>query len=218
MSNDNTHNDNTKYYDLHISGIGYLYDARNVKPKQGSRRFTPFLAVRVSAIHGKSDQINYTYFDAKVVGSDAEAVIRRYMDQINAKADANEEKPKVLVSFKLGDLTPETFTFQKGEHQGETGVSLKTRLLRIEWVRIDGEEVYTAPAHEGDSESDQGTPSDSDEPNQQEEPESPFEEEPGDSVSLEKSDPDFDAKKAWLKKHGYRWNPGHKAWVRDQAA
>ena len=46
---------------------------------------------------------------------------------------------KVLVSFILSDLYPEVFTYKKGEKAGETGISLKARLLRIGWAKIDGE-------------------------------------------------------------------------------
>ena len=51
-----------------------------------------------------------------------------------------------MVAFKLGDLYPEPFTYEKGAKAGTTGVSLKARLLRIDWVRVDGRVVYTAPS------------------------------------------------------------------------
>jgi hypothetical protein len=46
---------------------------------------------------------------------------------------------KVLVGFTLSDLYAEAFTYKKGEKAGETGISLKARLLRIGWAKIDGE-------------------------------------------------------------------------------
>ena len=55
---------------------------------------------------------------------------------------------KVLVGFKLGDLYPETFNYQQGERQGQIGISLKARLLKLSWVRIDGEPVALPPATE----------------------------------------------------------------------
>jgi hypothetical protein len=54
---------------------------------------------------------------------------------------AIERERKVLVGFKLGDVYPDTFTYQRGEKQGQTGVSLKARLLRITWAKVDGEPV-----------------------------------------------------------------------------
>ena len=128
-----------KYFDLHIQGIGYLSRAREVKPK----RSTPFLAVDITAIHGPADDIQRVRFDAKVAGSEAQKVIQDLMPIIN---DRNR---KVLAAFKLGDLYVDQFTYETGEKAGQTGVSLKTRLLRLAWVKVDGEFVYRAPLQEG---------------------------------------------------------------------
>jgi hypothetical protein len=117
-----------KYFDLHATGIGYLNRAREVPVKRGQ----PFLAVDVSALHGEADNVEYTRFDCRVSGKEAQAIVRRLMPAIEAER-------KVLVGFKLGDLYAETFTYQRGEKQGQTGVSLKARLLRITWAKVDGE-------------------------------------------------------------------------------
>jgi hypothetical protein len=123
-----------KYFDLHVSGIGYLNRAREVKPQ----RSDPFLAVDIAALHGSADSAEYTYFDCRVSGKDAQDLVRRAMPKL-------EQEKKVLVGFKLGDLYVDTFVYEKGEKAGQTGVSLKARLLRIEWVKVDGESVYTRP-------------------------------------------------------------------------
>ena len=123
-----------KYFDLHTSGLGYLSRAREVKP----RRSSPFLAVDVTAIHGRADDVQRVRFDAKVAGSEAQKVIRDLMGEINGDR-------KVLAAFKLGDIYVDTFVYDNGDRAGETGVSLKTRLLRLAWVKVDGEVVYRAP-------------------------------------------------------------------------
>lgn len=115
------------YFDLHISGIGYLNRARTVKPKKAAE----FLAVDVNALSGSVDDISYTRFDCKVVGSDARKIVAALKPDIDARKS-------VLVGFKLGDLYPDLFEYQGGEKKGQTGVSLKTRLLKIEWVKVDG--------------------------------------------------------------------------------
>ncbi|MDX1252186.1 MAG: DUF3577 domain-containing protein [Gammaproteobacteria bacterium] len=130
MTNSNQTNQDQKYFDLHVSGIGYLYRAREVQVKRGQS----FLAVEVSALHGEAEDVNYTRFDCRVSGKDAQDVIRLLMPEIQAKK-------KVLVSFKLGDLYPETFVYDKGEKVGQTGVSLKARLLKIHWAKVDGKHV-----------------------------------------------------------------------------
>jgi Protein of unknown function (DUF3577). len=124
-----------KYFDLHIDGIAYLNRARSVQVKRGS-----FLAVDLSALRGEAAEVEYTRFDCRVSGSEAQQLVQEFMDQIN------DENRKVLVGFRAGDLYAETFTFSKGEKAGSTGVSLKARLLKIKWIKVDGETVYTAPA------------------------------------------------------------------------
>ncbi|OOC10073.1 STY4534 family ICE replication protein [Thioalkalivibrio halophilus] len=121
------------YFDLHISGLGYVNRIREVRPRKGQ----PFWACDIVAIHGDREAPEKTRFDCRVSGQEAERVIKA------AKAYVDHEK-KVLIAFKLGDLYPETFVYKKGEKSGETGISLKARLLRVAWVKVDGETVYTA--------------------------------------------------------------------------
>ena len=125
------------YFDLHILGIGYLHRAREITPKRGE----PFLAVEVSALHGAAGQVEYTRFDCKVSGREAQRIVRQLLPDIEAER-------RVLVGFKLGDLYAETFTYQNGEKQGQTGVSLKARLLRIDWAKVEGEYVVRPKARE----------------------------------------------------------------------
>jgi len=119
-----------KYFDLHITGIGYLNRVREVEVKRGK----PFLAVDISALHGAADNVQYTRFDCRVSGKEAQDLVRELMPAVAADK-------KVLVGFKLGDLYAETFTYQQGERQGETGVSLKARVLKLSWAKVDGQAV-----------------------------------------------------------------------------
>lgn len=126
-----------KYFDLHITGLGYLNRVRLVRPKKGAS----FYACDIVALHGDAGAPDKTRFDCRVSGADAERLIK------TAKTYVDEDR-KVLIGFKLGDLYPETFTYRKGEKAGETGISLKARLLRVAWVKVDGETVYTAQDNE----------------------------------------------------------------------
>lgn len=127
-------NDGPRYFDLHTSGVGYLSRVREVKVKKGE----PFLCVDVSALRGSSDAVEYTRFDCRVSGEEAISVINRL------KADI-EAKKKVLVGFKIGDLYAETFTYDKGDKAGQTGISLKAHLLRLTFAKVDGVTVYQPP-------------------------------------------------------------------------
>ncbi len=137
MSTNSTENNQTKYYDLHTQGVGYVNRVREVPVKRGE----PFWACNISALHGAADAVEYTNFDCRVSGSEAAKIIKR-LDK------ACQENKKILMGFKIGDLYSETFIFQNGKKKGEVGVSLKARLLYIGWVKVDGDTVYTAPSKE----------------------------------------------------------------------
>lgn len=123
----------TKFFDLHTSGIGYLNRIREVPIRKG----TPLLAVTVAALRGSSDDVEYSYIDCNVVGAEAEKLVRRCQQAVDAGK-------KVLVAFRIGDIRTEAFTYEKGEKKGQAGASLKGRLLFLNWIKVDGETVYEA--------------------------------------------------------------------------
>ncbi|MDP9123497.1 MAG: STY4534 family ICE replication protein [Pseudomonadota bacterium] len=121
------------YFDLHITGLGYLNRIREVKPKKGDA----FLACDIAALNGPSDDVSYVRFDTRVSGSEAQHLVRRCIQAVDAEK-------KVLIGFRLGDLWTDTFTYSKGKRAGEQGVSLKARLLFVSWIKVDGKLVYKA--------------------------------------------------------------------------
>ncbi|MEW8024876.1 MAG: STY4534 family ICE replication protein [Candidatus Thiodiazotropha sp.] len=127
-----SNNETTKYFDLHTTGIGYLNRVREVTPKEGN----PFLSVTIAALRGSVDNVQYTHFECHVSGKKAQEVARQLKPAV-------EGKLKVLMGFTLSDLYGESFTFKNGDKAGETGVSLKARLLRVSWAKVDGQPFYT---------------------------------------------------------------------------
>ena len=125
-----THDQNdTKYFDLHTTGYGYLNRIRTVKPK-GSKQ--GYLACTVSAMRGNNDDgISYTKFDLRVVGAEAKCII----EALQKEVDANKA---VTIGFKLGDIYPEIFMQTVGPNAGEPAVMIKGRLLQIRSVSVDG--------------------------------------------------------------------------------
>lgn len=123
-------NENDKYFDLHTTGIGYLNRVREVTPKEG----TPFLAVTVAAIHGSASNVQHTYFECGVYGEQAQKLVRELKPAV-------EGDSKVLIGFTLSNLKAESFTFKQGDKAGQTGVNLKARLIKIAWVKVDGEHL-----------------------------------------------------------------------------
>lgn len=85
--------------------------------------------------------MEYTRFDCKVAGGEAERLIRLYMDAVKAEQ-------KVLLSFRVGDLWIDPFLYEKGERQGQPGASLKGRLFFIDWIKVNGSLEYKAPARQ----------------------------------------------------------------------
>lgn len=130
-----------KYFDIHTTAVAYVNRGREVPVKRGPA----FLAVDLSALRGPADDVEYTRFDCRVSGTEAQNVIRQNLNAIN------DPDKKVLIGAKIGDLYSETFVYEKGEKQGQTGVSLKAHLLRISWMKIDGKVVYTAPSNDAES-------------------------------------------------------------------
>ena len=131
-----SNNESPKYFDLHTTGIGYLNRVREVTPKEGS----PFLSVTIAALRGSVDNVQYTHFECRVSGRQAQQVVRQVKPAV-------EGKLKVLIGFTLSDLYAETFTFKSGDKAGETGVSLKARLLRVSWAKVDGQPFYKEQEH-----------------------------------------------------------------------
>ena len=126
-------NETKKYFDLHTQGIGYLNRVREVTPREG----TPFLSVTIAALRGSVDNAQYTHFECHVSGKQAQQIVRQLKPAV-------EGSLKVLIGFTLSDLFAESFTFKNGDKAGETGISLKARLLRIAWAKVDGQPFYTA--------------------------------------------------------------------------
>lgn len=143
-----TANSESTYFDLHITGLGYLNRIREVKPKKGE----PFLACDIAALNGPTTSPEYRRFDVRVSGTEAQQLVRRC-------AQAVEAERKVLIGFRLGDLWSDIFTYSKGTRAGEQGVSLKARLLVVNWIKIDGDLVHKRESS-GQESDDAGEPRD----------------------------------------------------------
>ena len=118
------------YFNLHVEGVGYLNRVRTVKPKKGQE----FLACTVAALRGSESDVSYTKFDCRVSGADAQAIVKRLENDVAADK-------AVIIGFRIADIYPEMFTFEKGDRKGQPGVSIKGRLLRIKFAKVNGEPI-----------------------------------------------------------------------------
>jgi hypothetical protein len=118
------------FFDLHVNGVGYLNRIREVKPRKGQ----PFLACSVSAMRGEPSDVEYTKFDLRVTGSEARRIVAMLKPEVDGK------RP-VVIGFRIGDIYPELFTYERGEKAGQPGVAIKGRLLKIGFAKVDGQAV-----------------------------------------------------------------------------
>lgn len=128
-------NTERSYFDLHTRGIGYVNRLRTITPKKSN----PFMACTIAALHGETSAPEYTYIDVRVYNDKACELLERCQEALG-------NKQKVLIGFTVGDIYPESFTYEKGEKKGQTGCSIKGRLIRISLIKIDGHEVYRESA------------------------------------------------------------------------
>ena len=185
-------------YNHHISGYGFLNRARTVPVRKGD----DFLSVDVTALEGvydgNWDDIEKTRYDCKVVGRVAKTIIARYMNAINAS------ETTVMAAFKLGGCRPEIYVDKKTTEQR---VSLKSRLLKVSWLKIGDEVIYLEHFYARDDA----------------EPENGVSEQPSETsvypakVTLDPKAADFLRRKRELKEAGYQFDTELKAWLKPTA-
>lgn len=122
----------SSYFNLHIDGLGYLSNIREVNTATGS-----FLSCTINALHGSTEKPEYTRFDVTVSGKQTSSLIRRCQNAV-------KEEKKVLIGFKLSNLTADVFTLTKGDHAGESRASLRARLIKISFIKVGQNMVYIA--------------------------------------------------------------------------
>lgn len=143
MSESTQANSQPSYFNLHVEGVGYLNRVRTVKPKKGQE----FLACTVAALRGSDSDVSYTKFDCRVSGADAQAIVKRLENDVAADKS-------VIIGFRIADIYPEMFTFEKGDRKGQPGVSIKGRLLRIKFAKVNGKSIdVPQPASADEAES-----------------------------------------------------------------
>ena len=122
-------------HELITRGIGYLNRPKDVSPKNGD----PFLSCSIGALAGPVDEPEYRYIDTIVAATDAQHLVRRCVEAVEAQR-------KVLIAFRLNDMKTDPYIRTKGERAGEADLSLKSNLVHISLIKVDGKQVYPAVA------------------------------------------------------------------------
>jgi len=126
-------NQKKEFFNLNVSGIGYLNSIRRVQGPNGE-----FTCAVINALTGPTDNASYTRFDVTVAGADTTKLINRCQKAV-------DEEEKVLIGFVLSGLKADVFTLQSGDHAGESRPSLKARLIKVEFIKKGQDVVYQAP-------------------------------------------------------------------------
>ncbi|RNI70437.1 STY4534 family ICE replication protein [Escherichia coli] len=129
-ANTSSANAKTEYFNLTLKGLGYLSNIRQVNHQNGT-----FLSCVVNALSGPTDSPSYVRFDVTVAGKEATSLIARGQKAV-------DEDRKVLIGFTMSNPSTDIFTLNRGEHAGEQRVSLKARLIKVEWIKIGQDMVY----------------------------------------------------------------------------
>lgn len=218
-------------YNLIISGFGYINRVREIAPKGAQ----PYLCADVSlmegvAKNGDHSSIQRTRLSCIVKGRRAQEVLRKHFTNPDGEVESPGKVP-VTASMQFGGLQPELFTY-KGERAGETGVSLRSSLLKITWMKIGdtivdlGQADQEAEAGEapGAAQAVYGATDKATASAPAVESEAPafageLQTEYGEQgfVKLDPKHPQFQERKAFLKSQGFRWNGAEKHWDRAAA-
>lgn len=118
------------YFNLTINGLGYLSNVRQVNAQSGT-----FISCVINALSGPADSPSYVRFEVTVAGKEASSLINRCQKAV-------DEDKKVLIGFVLSNPSTDIFQLKNGEHAGESRVSLKARLIKVDWVKIGQDMVY----------------------------------------------------------------------------
>ncbi|HFJ0421585.1 TPA: DUF3577 domain-containing protein [Pseudomonas aeruginosa] len=145
-------------HELITWGIGYLS-----QPKDAMKDGAPHLSCSIAALTGPVDiplgqQREYRYFHTVVTGEQAQTLVRRYTQAVNANR-------KVLIAFKLNDMWADPYIRTSGEKIGQAAATLESELTHINLVKVDGEQVYpesNASATEGATALEETTATDED--------------------------------------------------------
>lgn len=148
MTNASTQTSN--HFNLHVNGVGYLNRIRWVETKGSGRKAKPFLSCSISAMRGKTDEPDYTYFDLRVSGSEAIEMVEKLKGDVEAKR-------KVFVSFRVGDIYTHVYMRNLRDEKGRTtgeqepAALIKGRLLLINSVTVDGVNIFRRESQEESS-------------------------------------------------------------------
>jgi hypothetical protein len=129
-------NDNSThpYFDFISTGVAYVNRVKQIFPQAGGNVFTPYWTANLAVLVSKGSDVQYRYIDCSIPAEEAVKLICFYA------AEANDQESKVLAGVRIADLHAETFT----NKEGEVVPCLKGRLIKVNWLKVNGRMVFKA--------------------------------------------------------------------------
>ena len=124
--------DNASYFSFIATGVAYVNRVKQILP-QAEDRFSPYWTVQLAVLVSERDDVQYRYIDCTIPAEEAVKLICLY------SAEANDQKSKVLCGFRVANLRAATFT-----RNGDIVSSLKGRLIKVNWLKVNGRMVFKA--------------------------------------------------------------------------
>jgi len=133
-------NDQERYINLHVRGVGFINRCKYIQPKNGQAYLIANLALQEGRVSGHDySQVNMTYINCTVAKGKAQEILDRFVVPLNL--GEGEEKKSVRAVVTTGGLNASIFTRDKGKHAGQPAVSLQSRLIKVDRLYVNGEEV-----------------------------------------------------------------------------
>lgn len=205
MSNNTQNKD--RQFSVIVTGVGYLNRIRLITPESGE----PYLACDAALKQGKN---GYARFACRILGKQAIETVRKHFTSPSGEV-VHPKDTVVMAYVTCGGVTPRIFEFTKGKKKGEQGVALHSAMLSIRWLKIGDDVVLQSDPGQPDA---VGTASNAatvqatdGEPAYVAEMRAEYKQ--NGSVKLDKSHPEFEERKAFLKDQGFKWDRKAMAWV-----
>jgi len=113
-----------------IAAVAYLQDFREIT--KGERTF---MVCDLNLVENTSKGNIYHRCSCYVVGEEAQKRLWE-LDQ-----DLEEER-QILMGVLMRGLKPQIFEYDQGKRKGDLAVSFQSSLMYIDWIRVDGEQIY----------------------------------------------------------------------------
>jgi len=124
------------YYSPIFTSLGWLNKVRFVDGHKGK----PFWSASIVCPRGSYEDYDTELVQTIVKGEQAIELIDKYFDAIN------DPESKITIVTNIGDLRPDSYV----DGEGNTCLVMKGSLLRIRYMKVNGEVVYREEGQEED--------------------------------------------------------------------